>query len=309
MDTVTILRDLWRARAVVLCVWLVALLAGTAVLYKISWPLELETRKYAVGVATTSILIDTPSSQVVEIAPKGSDTLGVRANLIASLMIDGTVKATIARNAGLDPDDLVGISTSAQDSGATAGPVSRRAPVLTTRVVTDNDGSELPIIQVEAQASDARAAERLAGAAVVGLRAYLDSKAAAQQIPNAKRLQVTGLGQAQARTAARGPKDFLAVAAVLFVFGLGCASLLTVRALVRGWRAAAAQERGPDDDLPGDDMHAEEEEFAESVAGEDRDCWGDESWLTPPPRPSLVVARPSQGRSQDADDEPEARSA
>src|SRR5688500_15087826 len=117
MDTVTILRDLWRARWVVLFVWFVALLAGMGVLYKISWPLTLETRKYEVGVATTSILIDTPSSQVVEIAPKGSDTLGVRANLIASLMVDGTLKATIARNAGLKSDDLVGISSTAIAQG------------------------------------------------------------------------------------------------------------------------------------------------------------------------------------------------
>src|SRR3954452_6753420 len=246
MDTVTILRDLWRARTVVLCVWLVALLAGAAVLYKISWPLHLETRKYEVGVATTSLLVDTPSSQVVEIAPKGSDTLGVRANLIASLMVDGTVKATIARNAGLRADDLVGISTSAQDSGSAAAPGDRHAPVLTTRVVTDNDGSELPIIQITAQAKDADTAGKLATAAVNGLREYLDSRAAVQQIPNAKRLQVTGLGQTQVRTDSRGPKSFFAVVAVLFVFGLGCGVVLAMRALVRGWRAAAGRERsGP----------------------------------------------------------------
>jgi hypothetical protein len=286
MDTVTILRALWRRRFLVLGVYVIALLAGTAVMYKISPPFKLESRKYEVGVATTSILIDTPSSQVVEIAPKGSDTLGVRANLLASLMVDGVVKAEIARTAGLDPEKLVGISTSVEGSSASQ-PTDRHAPVLTTRVVTDNDGSELPIIQVEAQAANAATAARLANAAIVGLREYLDSKAAAQRIPNVQRLQVTSLGVPQARTSARGPKDVFALAAVLFVFGLGCACILSVSALMRGWRAAAAEEddnRTGGDRRPGPWAVADPAEAARTAVGD--------SWLSAPQRPSLVVAQP-----------------
>ena len=100
MDTVTILRDLWRLRRAVVIVALLALITGTAVLYKISFPPELEGRRYEVGVATARILVDTPSSQVVEVAPKGSDSLGVRANLLASLMVDGVVKSAIAQSRG-----------------------------------------------------------------------------------------------------------------------------------------------------------------------------------------------------------------
>jgi hypothetical protein len=298
MDTVTILRDLWRFRLLVLGVWFLALLAGTAVLYKISWPLDLETRKYEVGVATTSILVDTPSSQVVEVAPKGSDSLGVRANLIASLMVDGTVKASIARNAGLKPEELVGISTTAGAPDQPVAPHARNAPVLTTRVVTDNDGSELPIIQIEAQARDAEAAARLASAAISGLRDYLDSKAAIQRIPNAQRLQVTGLGQSQARSATRGPKDFFAVAAVLFVFALGCAAVLALNALVRGWRDADAQERGdePAAAEPDRTIHVvqpDEDEIEEALA-----AVGEPTWVTPPPVALVVSHGRSSGKSR-----------
>ena len=60
---------------------------------------QLKYSGYLVGVATTRVLIDTPSSQVVDVSPKGSDTLGVRANLIASLMVDGA-------NAPADPVEL-----------------------------------------------------------------------------------------------------------------------------------------------------------------------------------------------------------
>jgi hypothetical protein len=315
MDIVTILRDLWRYRLLVAMVWILSLLVGTAVLYQISFPPKLETRKYAVGIATTSILIDTPSSQVVDVAPKGSDSLGIRANLLASLMVDGVVKNTIAKRAGIDPDDLVGITTSAQGEQQPADPPKdKRAPILTTRVVTDNDGSELPIIQVSAQAGDAQLAGRLASAAVSGLRDYLDSKAASQQIPDAQRLQVSGLGVARAHTTALGPKSVFAVAAVLFVFGLGCAAILGFFALVRAWQASNAHRwadedifPAPDDDPtaepdPADELGFDWEEGEQAEAGV---RGSRENWLTPPDRPKLVAAPPVP----DADDEPQARSA
>jgi hypothetical protein len=123
MELIMMLRDLWRRRILVGCAALLAVLAGTAVTYRISFPPKLESRKYEVGVATTRILVDTPSSQVVEVAPKGSDTLGVRANLLASLMVDGVVKTAIARRAGLRPDQLEGAG---QDG---APPKGGRAPM------------------------------------------------------------------------------------------------------------------------------------------------------------------------------------
>lgn len=244
MDTVTILRELWRVRLLVVGVCVLALLAGAAVRYQPSFPPK--SRQYDVGVANTSILLDTPSSQVVDVAPKGSDTLGMRANLLASLMVDGVVKTAIAQNAGLNPNELIGTSTSVTDQ-----PVSHatnpRAPRLTTQVITDNSGAQLPIITVQTQANDAAAAVKLAMAAVTGLQGYLNSKAATEQIPDAQRLHVTGLGVPQAETATRGPSSILAVGAVIFVFGLGCAAILGVLALIRGWRAASPPERAQHD--------------------------------------------------------------
>ena len=83
MRTIKILRQLWRHKLFVVAVGLVATIAGMAVMYKLP---SLQSRSYVVGVATGQILLDTPDSQVVAVSPKGSDTLGVRATLIASLM-------------------------------------------------------------------------------------------------------------------------------------------------------------------------------------------------------------------------------
>ncbi len=297
LDTVTILRDLWHRRLLVVAVAIVAVLAGMAVVYKVTVPPTFESRKYEVGVATASILVDTPNSQVVEVAPKGSDTLGVRANLLASLMTDGEVKAAIARGAGLDPDDLVASSTSTRDQAVTK-PKSRYAPMLTTSVVTDNDGVELPIIGIEAQARDATTAAKLADAAVVGLRDYLDSTAAAQRIPDAKRLKVSGLGETQAQTVARGPKNLVALAVVLLVFGLGCAAILAGLALRRGWRAAVeAEDRqaGDPDQLLEDEPTLEDHDFVAHPGQSDPDVAGERS---------LSLAMPSLVTSPDVDEEP-----
>ena len=204
MQTVTILRELWGRRALVAAVLVLAILAGTAVAYRVSFPPRLQSRSYQVGVATSRILIDTPNSQVVEVAPKGSDTLGTRAGLIASLMVDGTVKAAIAHRAGMRANQLDAISDSAAET-TPADPAPRPGtPVLKTTVVTNSSGDQLPIIEIEAQAADAAAAARLAGAAVSGLRDYLNSKAALQRVSNAERLRVDGLGAPQARDVSRG---------------------------------------------------------------------------------------------------------
>ena len=251
MDTVTILRELWRRRLYVVGVCLLALLAGAAVIQT----------KYEVGVATAQILVDTPNSQVVEVAPKGYDTVGVRANLLASLMVDGAVKSAIAARAGLQPNQIVGVDNAANYASATSAPpppVSTpsgpRAFVLTTQVPTDSVGDELPIIQLDAQAPNSAEAARLAEAAIAGLSDYLGSKAALQRIPDADRLQVTGLGAPQATTAARGASDVIAIGVAIVVFLLGCAGIVGVLALVRGWRAASVREQLGDDGLLVDEV-------------------------------------------------------
>src|SRR3954471_4452646 len=115
METVTILRGLWRRRLYVAGVVLLAALAGITVAYRISLPPSLHSRSYKVGIATSRIFIDTPSSQVVEVAPRGGDKLGTRAGLIASLMVDGTIKAAIARRAGLTPQQFDATSNSSAE--------------------------------------------------------------------------------------------------------------------------------------------------------------------------------------------------
>ena len=239
MDSVKILRALWRLRAFVAVVALVAVVTGWMLAYRVSAPLE--RRTYSVGIANASILIDTPKSQVVEVAPKGSDTLGARANVLANLMVDGEIKNAIAGRVDVKPKRLKAWVESPDNPGP---PLTRTSLSYKTGVALTSDMAQLPIVKVETQAPTVSQAIRLANAAVEGLSDHLNSKAAVETIADTRRLRVSPLGTAQGHEAARGPGRMMAIGAMMFVFVAGCALLLLVAALIRGWRIAAASEIG-----------------------------------------------------------------
>lgn len=243
MDLVKLLRELWRLRRYVAGVCVLALLAGGALI----------SREYTVGVATTRILVDTPSSQVVDVSPKGSGLIALQANLLATIMVDGTIKSAIAQRVGVQPNQLVGLTTAATESSASEPSSSGSAPVsvpsgpsvyaLTSQILTDNAGNNLPIIQLSAQAPTATTASRLANAAITSLSDYVASKAAAERIPHSDRLDINGLNSSPAATEVRGPSKIIGVVVVLLVILIGCSTILGIQALVRGWRAASAREQ------------------------------------------------------------------
>ncbi|MEA2155445.1 MAG: hypothetical protein QOE11_1585, partial [Solirubrobacteraceae bacterium] len=244
METVKILRKLWRRRAVVSVLAALSVLLGLLLTHHPGFPPK--SRQYEVGIAGARILIDTPKSQFVEVAPLGAETLGQRANVLSVLMAEGDVKAAIARHAGLAPQDLVAVSESSADSQpATSAtpPNARDVRLLKTRVVRDSEGGQLPIIEVETQAPDAAGATRLVQAAVSGVAEYLDSKAAGEQVADRRRLKVSSVGINPGRVERRGPGLLIGLGAGILAFLFGCATILGVSALSRGWREAEASER------------------------------------------------------------------
>jgi hypothetical protein len=268
VESVTILRDLWRRRVLVGIVAVIAILAGGMLAYHAGFPPQ--RRSYEVGVATASVLLDTPKSQVVEIAPKGSDMLGARANVLANLMVDGEIKDAIAKNVGLPAKELVATTDSA-GTAVPETPLTARSHTYSTSVAKTSDMNELPIIRVQTQAPDVAGAIKLANAAVAGLSEYLDSRAAAETISDTRRLRVRVLGAAQGQVATRGPGRLIALAVTFVVFMVGCALILAVTALVNGWRVANALEQdfGPfeGDGFP-EDLPFDQSEWPAAESGE-----------------------------------------
>ena len=260
MATVRILRGIWRVRRYAPAVFLVALLAGVLATHTMSFPPK--SKSYDVGTATAQVLVDTPQSQVVDAAPTISSTsgqtlgtLGTQANLLADLMVEGTIKADIAHRAGLNPSQLVGVSAavtvpSAAGSSSGSGPSAVSVPsgpdvyALTTQILTDTAGdTTFPIIEIDAQAPDQAKATQLANAAVAGLQAFISSEAANEKIPDADRLSITNLGISQASTETQGPSQMIGVLVFLVVLLLGFASIHWIKAVIRGLRRASERER------------------------------------------------------------------
>jgi hypothetical protein len=259
MEFVAMLRVLWRYRLLVGVAALLALLAGLSVAYRIGFPPKLESRQYKVGIGSVTALVDTPSSQIVDLGPDtGADigTLSGRASLLASLMTSSPIKDEIASRAGVAPDQLIAVSpgagppgaaASSGDSGGSVSATSPKAYILTAKIPNLESG-EIPIIAVSTQAPDAAAAARLANESIAVLKAHLQTVAGQDKVPFARRVVVRQLGQARATTEARGPARTMAVLAALLVFGVGCTMILGVFALVRGWRRAAELDPDADED-------------------------------------------------------------
>lgn len=273
MDTVTILRQLWRMRVLVAGVCVFAVLVGAALHFRLP---SLDSRRYDVGVSTVNILVDTPSSQVVNVAPRGSDTTGARASLLAGLMAGGAIKSMIANRVGINPGQLVAttgaVTNPSSLAGGSSGTASESPPAngysYNTQVPLDADGNELPIIALSTQAPTAAGAAKLASAAVVALQEFMSTKAVSEGIRDADRLQVSGMGLPQATIQARGPSRMLVLVVVLIVILAGCAAILGAQALVRGWRDAAAQEQEqqvgvaePEDPAVADDLFSDPDDL------------------------------------------------
>jgi hypothetical protein len=247
MEAVTILRELWRRRNLVVWVAVVSILAGLATAYTISVPPK--SRSFEVGIATGRILVDTPDSQVVDVQPKRSSTLGIRAGVLANLMTEGDVKAAIAERAGLRPNQLkAGVEVDdVPPVAVTNAAGDRNAHLLTTSPATNPDGTPLPMIDIQAQAPNPAAASRLAEASVTGLNDYLDTKAAGEDVSDAKRLQVTGFGAPEVNAEMRGGRRMLAAAVAIVVFLLGCAAIAAAPRLTRVWRLVTTPEGEPEE--------------------------------------------------------------
>src|SRR4051794_34884781 len=103
MGAVALLRELWHRRLLVAVVALVAVLAATLMAYHVG-PSGVSSRQHHVGIASTAALVDTPSSQAVDLGGKESAdgaTLPGRATLLASLLTSAPLKDEIARAAGI----------------------------------------------------------------------------------------------------------------------------------------------------------------------------------------------------------------
>ena len=174
MEAVPLLKGAWRRRYRLIAAALVAAAAFVGL-----GGLKPATR---VATASTKVALNTPKSQLVEVAPQGATTLPWRASLLTDLLATHAVTAAIAARLGV-PARQVAVSnagfttplvaTAEVQAAATAASV--KAPYV---LAVSNPNGELPLISLRAVAASPASARRLAQSAIAVLRTEASAPAA-----------------------------------------------------------------------------------------------------------------------------------
>jgi hypothetical protein len=218
MEVLGVVRILWRRRLAVAVGLVVA--AGLGLMSG-------GTDPTSTGVAATRVTLDTPRSQLVDVAPAGADTLAWRAGLLTHLAATEPVRRRIARRLGIRVDRLALVDPSVASpvveaslpkAAAEVAALDNATPYVLTMSLADG---ALPIISVEAQALDRTRAVRLARAGASLLESERSSGAGARRQP----FVVQRIAPIHAKTVVsnRGPVKSIAVS--VFLFGLWCAGV------------------------------------------------------------------------------------
>jgi hypothetical protein len=245
------LRELWGHRIGLLVSVAIALFAAFWSVQKISLsPLGFEPRRLEVASASTSVLVDTPKSLLVDLSVQVIDIESItnRALLVGNLIGSAPVREEIARRVGVPPDRL-----------QISAPLTREWPRAIVQAGTKRSTSDIlkspdqyrlniranptvPVLELSAQAPTAADAEKLADGAVAGAEAYLRGLASSQNIPNAEQIRLEQVGRTKGGVINGGVNVRVAALSFLLAFAASCFAVLVFARIRRGWAVQAQAE-------------------------------------------------------------------
>jgi hypothetical protein len=247
------MRTLWRLRGgMVLCLAL-ALLAAVWSVQKISlFPPSLTPRSLEMATASTHVVIDTPTSALVELRQDtySLDGLTNRAVLLGNVISATRVRQNIARRAGLPVERLVVQAPLTPKQSAPPADSENRRTMGDIVKSTDHyrlniqSNPAVPVLDIYAQTPTAESAAILVNAAVDELQAYLGELAAAEKTPPNKQIRLIQLGRARGTIINEGIDYQIAILAFLVAFGISSATVIFAARVRTGWRQAALAESG-----------------------------------------------------------------
>ena len=197
------------------------------------------------GTGTVRVVLDTADSQLLKAAPRGADTLPMRASLLADTLASSAGKSLVARESGVDPFDLVVVIPAATKDPTSETPLVKRIAKVTAAVhapyvVEASVDDVTPIISIKATAPDDAQVRRLTAAAVASLRSLLvavdgsDSKGFVLDTVAPIRVE---------RTPVESHAAVVMLGTALAVF---CAWCLAVVVVVAVWRRSCGLAAAPD---------------------------------------------------------------
>jgi hypothetical protein len=214
------------------------------------------SRTSSSGIASTRVVLDTPTSQVIDAAPIGAESLAWRASLLVHLMASEPVKGRLADQLGIAPGELAVVdpSLSVPEVPASLPAAAAEASAVNTApytVTASLDDEALPIISIEAAAPDGERAAELAAAATDELKAqapppqkvadvsFAEAQAeASEPIPSALQgFVVDDAAPIRVKATETGPDPIRTVGLTLLAFGLWCAGAALAPPIVGRARA------------------------------------------------------------------------
>lgn len=245
------LRMLWHLKLGVIVSLLLALLAAVWSVDKISLsPLGLAPRSLEMATATTHVVIDTPTSTLLDLRQDTYSLEGLqnRTVLLGNVLASTQVEANIARRAHV-PIQLLRIQAPLT-AAVSSPPADSQNARHTSDILKSTDQYRLnlqanplaPMLDIYAQAPTATSAAALANAAVAELQAYLNRLAASQQISRKDQVHPLLLGKAEGVVINKGIDWQVAFLVFMLTFAVSCATAIYLARVRAGWRQAVISE-------------------------------------------------------------------
>jgi hypothetical protein len=246
------LRKLWRLKLGVAVSIAVALFAAVWSVQKISlFPPGLSPRSLEMATASTHVLVDTPTSGMVDLRQDtySVDGLKNRTVVLGNIIASSELQSRIAQRAHVPLERLrIQAPLTSQQPSA---PVDSENARHTSDILKSTDqyridlkaNPTVPMLDIYSQTPTAESAAALANAAVYELNAYLDALVARQNTPLKDQIRPVQLGRATGVVINSGVRWQAAFLTFLLTLGASCATVTFLARVRAGWRQAARSER------------------------------------------------------------------
>ena len=225
------------------CCVLIAIVCAIASVSHISvLPPKVSSRQIDIATASTRLAVDLQRRPLLVdgLTNDGEyQALVRRAVLVGSLISSPPVVERIAREAGLDPEQLAATTpvTAEVEAAFTAPDSERRAAQIAGQrkpyqLEIQPEGS-LPTLEVYAQAPSVREAERLADAVLPAVAAYLDELARKDGVRPGRHVRLEQLGPTRGAIVNGGARGLIAGLTFFFVLTTTCLMALGVARMRR----------------------------------------------------------------------------
>lgn len=214
-------------------------------------PFALTPRALELATASTHMVVDTPDSALIDLRQDTYSLEGLRnrAVLLGNVMASTQVQQRIAARADVPVERLRVQAPLTKEQSAP--PVDSENARHTSDILKSMDQYRLniqanptvPMLDIYAQAPNARAAAALANAAVEEIKTYLATLAQTQKTPAKDQIHLVSLGKAEGVVINGGVNWQVALLAFGLTFAISTSTVIFLRRVRAGWRDAATSEQ------------------------------------------------------------------